>query len=155
MVIIALFSFNATPSLVFPIEEMSLRWYRTLMDNPSFVASLINSLKVGSATTAATTGLGTLTGLAMIRMAKRSHAFLEYLSMAPIGLPGLFLGIGLVTFFSRIGLPRSLVTVAIGHVLFTYPFFVEAMRSRVVYSTTAWRKQRVIWARPPPRHSGA
>lgn len=133
ILIIILFSFHDTPSLVFPIEGLSLRWYEALLKNPNFISSLINSLKVGAASAVVTTILGTMTGLAMIRMAKRSRAFLEALNFAPIGLPGLFLGIALVVLFAQIGLPRSLVTVTISHVLFTLPFFVEAMRSRITY----------------------
>lgn len=131
--IITLFSFHATPSLVFPIEGYSLRWYKTLLDNPSFMDSLINSIKVALAASVLTTVLGTLTGLALIRMAKRSRAVLEALNFAPIGLPGLFLGIALAVLFAQIGLPRTLVTVTIAHVLFTLPFFVEAIRSRITY----------------------
>lgn len=131
--IIALFSFHATPALVFPIEGYSLRWYEALLANPNFITSLLNSLKVGVATSVVTTILGTLTGLALIRMGQRSRAVMEALNFAPIGLPGLFLGIALVVLFALIGLPRTLVTVTIAHVLFTLPFFVEAIRSRITY----------------------
>lgn len=131
--IIVLFSFHDTPSLVFPIEGLSLRWYQALANNPNFTTSLMNSVKVGVATAITTTILGTLTGLALIRMAKRSRAVIEALNFAPIGLPGLFLGISLVVLFAQLGLQRSLLTVTIAHVLFTLPFFVEAMRSRITY----------------------
>lgn len=133
IVIIVLFSFHSTPSLVFPIEGLSLRWYEGLIGNPNFVTSLENSVKVGLATAVITTVLGTLTALALIRMSKRSRKIVEALNFAPIGLPGLFLGISLVVLFAQIGLERSLVTVTIAHVLFTLPFFVEAMRSRITY----------------------
>lgn len=133
IVIIVLFSFHSTPSLVFPIEGLSLRWYEGLVANPNFVTSLENSVKVGLATALTTTVLGTLTALALIRMSKPSRKIVEALNFAPIGLPGLFLGISLVVLFAQIGLERSLVTVTIAHVLFTLPFFVEAMRSRITY----------------------
>lgn len=130
---IVLFSFNASPALTFPIEAYSLRWYETLLSKPDFVASLVNSLKVGFYTSIVTTVLGTLAALALIRMKGRYRQFFEWLNFAPVGLPGLFLGISLVTLFGLMGLQRSLLTVTIGHVLFTLPFFVEAMRSRVNY----------------------
>lgn len=130
---IVLFSFNDSPALTFPIETYSLRWYTTLLSKPDFIASLLNSLKVGLYTALVTTILGTLAAFAMIRMQGRYRKFFEFLNFAPVGLPGLFLGIALVTLFGLIGLPRSLLTVTIGHVLFTLPFFVEAMRSRITY----------------------
>lgn len=131
--IIVLFSFNSTPGLTFPIDGLSLRWYETLLSKPDFVNSLINSLKVGFYTSVITTILGTLAALALIRLKFSYKQAFEWLNFAPIGLPGLFLGIALVTLFGQIGLPRSLLTVTIAHVLFTLPFFVETMRSRINY----------------------
>lgn len=131
--IIVVFSFHSTPALVFPLEGLSLRWYSELFANGNFVSSLMNSVKVGVATSAITTILGTLAALAMIRMRGSFKQAFEMLNFAPIGLPGLFLGIALVTLFAQIGLPRTLVTVTIAHVLFTLPFFVETMRSRITY----------------------
>lgn len=131
--IIVVFSFHSTPALVFPLEGLSLRWYSELFANGNFVSSLMNSVKVGVATSVITTILGTLAALAMIRMRGSFRQTFEMLNFAPIGLPGLFLGIALVTLFAQIGLPRSLVTVTIAHVLFTLPFFVETMRSRITY----------------------
>ncbi|MQW87617.1 ABC transporter permease [Sinorhizobium saheli] len=130
---IVLFSFHSTPGLVFPMEGFSLRWYSELFANGNFVASLWNSVKVGIFTSIVTTILGTLAALALIRMRGSFRRVFELLNFMPIGLPGLFLGIALVTLFAEIGLPRSLVTVTIAHVLFTLPFFVETMRSRITY----------------------
>ncbi|OWV98895.1 ABC transporter permease [Rhizobium sp. R693] len=131
--IIVLFSFHSSPALTFPVEGLSLRWYAQLFDKPEFVTSLWNSLKVGFYTAIATTVLGTLAALALIRLKGKYKQTFELLNFAPIGLPGLFLGIALVTLFAAINLPRSLVTVTIAHVLFTLPFFVETMRSRINY----------------------
>ena len=133
IVIIVLFSFHSTPGLVFPMEGLSLRWYSELFDNRNFIVSLWNSIKVGFFTSVTTTFLGTLAGLALIRTRGSFRRAFELLNFMPIGLPGLFLGIALATLFAQIRLPRSLLTVTIAHVLFTLPFFVEAMRSRVTY----------------------
>ncbi|MDG4890111.1 MULTISPECIES: ABC transporter permease [unclassified Mesorhizobium] len=131
--IIVLFSFHSTPGLVFPMEGLSLRWYAQLFVNEGFLTSLWNSVRVGILTSIGTTILGTLTALALIRMSGKFRTAFEFLNFMPIGLPGLFLGIALVTLFAQISLPRSLVTVTIAHILFTLPFFVETMRSRITY----------------------
>ncbi|RUX21815.1 ABC transporter permease, partial [Mesorhizobium sp. M7A.F.Ca.US.011.01.1.1] len=62
--IIVAFSFHSTPALVFPIEGLSMRWYSELFANGNFVSSLLNSIKVGVATSVITTVLGTLAALA-------------------------------------------------------------------------------------------
>lgn len=131
--IIILFSFHTSPALTFPLEGLSFRWYDALLSRPEFVASLWNSLKVGFFTAIVTTILGTLAALALIRLKNASSQVFGWLNFAPIGLPGLFIGIALVTLYAQIGLPRSLLTVTIAHVLCTLPFFVETMRSRINY----------------------
>jgi ABC-type spermidine/putrescine transport system permease subunit II len=133
MVIITLFSFHSSPALTFPFEGFSLRWYARIFSDNGFLTALANSIIVGVATTVITTLLGSLAALGLARLSGRTKTAMGFLSFAPVGLPGLFLGIALVILFSQIRLQRSLVTVTIAHVLFTLPFFIEAVRSRVEY----------------------
>lgn len=131
--IITLFSFHASASLSFPFEGFSTRWFDELFGSLDFMTALKNSAIVALASTVITTLLGTFSALALMRMKGRAKAAFAFLNFAPIALPGLFLGIALVIFFSLIGVPRSLLTVVIGHTLFTFPFFVESVRSRLEY----------------------
>lgn len=131
--LIVLFSFHSTPSLSLPFEGFSLRWYQTIFTSYDFRSALGNSLIVAAASAVLTTLLGTLSALALMRMKGKAKAAFAFVNFAPIAMPGLFLGIALVILFSLIGLPRSLLTVTIGHTLFTLPFFVESVRSRLEY----------------------
>jgi len=131
--VIALFSFHSSGALTFPFEGFSLQWYQRLLANPAFMPSLRNSLEVASATAVVTTLLGTFAALALLRLQGRAKSTLASLGFAPIALPGLFLGIGLVALFALLGVRRSLFTVTLAHVLFALPFFIETMRSRVEY----------------------
>ncbi|GLK69876.1 ABC transporter permease [Hansschlegelia plantiphila] len=133
MAIITLFSFHSSPSLTFPFEGFSLRWYEKIFSDANFMHSLWNSVIVGAAAAAVTTVLGSLAALGLARMKGKTKAVFGLLAFAPVGLPGLFLGISLVILYAQIGLPRSLFTIVIAHVLFTIPFFIETMRSRVEY----------------------
>lgn len=133
IVLITLFSFHSTPALSFPFEGFSLRWYEAIFTSYDFRTALLNSIIVAIASTLITTVLGTCSALALMRMKGRFKQVFSFLNFVPIALPGLFLGIALVILFSLIGLPRSLVTITIGHALFTFPFFVESVRSRLGY----------------------
>lgn len=131
--LIVLFSFHSTPSLSLPFEGFSLRWYETIFGSYDFRSALYNSLIVAGASALLTTLLGTLSALALMRMKGKAKSVFAFLNFAPIAMPGLFLGIALVILFSLIGVPRSLLTITIGHTLFTLPFFVESVRSRLEY----------------------
>jgi ABC-type spermidine/putrescine transport system permease subunit II len=74
--------------------------------------------------------VGTLTGLAFTRYKLSLQKPLEGLAMAPIALPGLFVGLSLLAYFGRLGLSLSLVTVFLAHLLYVLPYVLIVMRSR-------------------------
>jgi ABC-type spermidine/putrescine transport system permease subunit II len=133
IVVIGMFSFHSSASLVFPFEGWSLRWYVQIFDSETFRSSLYNSLLVASLSSLATTVLGATVALALIRMKGKVREAVATLCAAPIALPGLFLGIALLSAFAQMGLNRSLLTVTIAHTLYALPFFVATLRSRIDY----------------------
>jgi spermidine/putrescine transport system permease protein len=56
---------------------------------------------------------------------------LDVLAMAPIALPGLFIGLSLLAYFGRIGLTPSLFTVFLAHLLYVLPYVLIVMRNRL------------------------
>ncbi|MFJ2684364.1 ABC transporter permease [Pseudomonas sp. NPDC087342] len=133
ILVITLFAFHSTTAMSFPFEGFSLRWFEVILSDDNFVNSLKNSVIVATASSIATCLLGTFAALAIPRLSKRPKAAFSFLAFAPIALPGLFLGIGLLVLFDMLGVHRSLVTVTIAHTLFCLPFFIETVRSRVTF----------------------
>jgi ABC-type spermidine/putrescine transport system permease subunit II len=72
--IIALFSFNASPAISFPIRGLSLRWYQEVLASPVFLSALKYSLTVAVATTALCVVIGTLAALGLTRYNFRGRA---------------------------------------------------------------------------------
>lgn len=134
--IIAMFSFHSSPSLVFPFEGWSLRWYQQIFASQVFRDSLWNSFIVATGAAVITTLLGATVALALIRIKGKAREVIAGICAAPIALPGLFLGIALVSGFSQVGMNRSLWTVTLAHVLYALPFFVATLRSRIDYFDT-------------------
>jgi ABC-type spermidine/putrescine transport system permease subunit II len=124
LAVVALFSFHKTGSLSFPFTGFSLRWYDELFASAEFRAAARNSLYVAVPTAAMTLVLGTLAAYGLSRMSGRWRAPLALLFFLPITLPGLFLGIALLSFLSRLDVTNSLATVAIGHAVFVFPYFM-------------------------------
>jgi len=133
IVIIGMFSFHSSPSLVFPFDGWSLRWYEQIFASSTFRESLWNSVIVATAASIATSLLGATVALALIRIKGKMRDVIATICAAPIALPGLFLGIALVSGFAQAGMNRSLLTVTIAHVLYALPFFVATLRSRIDY----------------------
>jgi len=129
--IIVLFSFNSSPAVSFPIRGFSLRWYMEVLESPVFLAALKNSLIVAVFTTFLCLSLGTLAALALTRYRFRFRPLVQSLFLMPLSLPGLFLGISLLTYFISLNLQLTLGTVVVGHVIYTLPYFVLVATARL------------------------
>jgi spermidine/putrescine transport system permease protein len=132
LALVVLFSFNASALTSFPITGLTLDWYRRLALNESFWPALYNSLVVGAAVAATSVFAGLLAALALARMAQaRAQALLDVLS-APMMLPGLIIGIALLSFFVRaLAVPLGLPTVILGQLVVIVPFVIAILFARL------------------------
>jgi ABC-type spermidine/putrescine transport system permease subunit II len=130
VVVIILFSFNRARSLSFPISALSLEWYDTAFSDPKFQDALVNSLVIGGAMLVVVAVIGTPAAWAIARHRFPGRAILLAVVLAPLTMPGLFIGVGLLTFFVAIGEPLSLRTVVIAHVVYTLGFYVLVASAR-------------------------
>lgn len=128
---IVLFSFDKAGVGTFPLTGFTLDWYRRLAEDDAFVSAAVNSLVVAVACAFITVVLGTAAAFALTRYRIRASGTFTGLLALPIMLPGLLVGVALLSFFSWIRLPLSLMTVTIGHVLVTLPFVVLTMNARL------------------------
>jgi spermidine/putrescine transport system permease protein len=122
-------SFNSGKSAL-NFKGLSLRWYPELFRDPDIGHALLNSLLVGVGAMVMSTVLGTMVAVGLVRFT-RSTA-LDSLVMAPAILPDLMLAIGLLAFFTAVGLPLGLGTVAIAHAAFGTAFVVAVVRARLI-----------------------
>lgn len=127
--ILVLFSFNAGGRLSFPMQGLSLRWYDLVLSDPVFTTAIENSLIVGTVAAATTAVLGTLAAFGLSLAAPRLRGALGLLFFAPITLPGLFLGLSMLTFFAEVDVRLSLWTVAAAHFVYTFPYFLMIGRA--------------------------
>ena len=131
LAIIALFSFNSTPAISFPIRGLSFKWYIEVFNSPIFITALKNSLVVSVIATLLCMTIGTLAALVMTRYRFRSQGLVRGLFLLPLSLPGLFIGISLLAYFVSIRMKLSLGTVIVGHLIYTLPYFFLVAATRL------------------------
>lgn len=131
LVLIVLFSFHASAALSFPFTGFSLRWYEDLWSNAELGKAMFRSLYIATLTALVTLVLGTLASLAWLRMGRWGRVSLEALTITPIALPGLFLGVSLLILFAQAKMQLSAITIVIGHVLLALPILMVAMKARL------------------------
>lgn len=128
LALVALFSLHSSPSLTFPFEGFSTRWYSEVFGSQDFREALFNSLKLAFATAAFTFLFGTAAAYGVTRSGSRLAGVGIAIFLLPITLPLLFIGIALLIVLRRAGIELSLLTILIGHTVIAFPFFFMIAR---------------------------
>ena len=125
------FSFNDAITLSFPLDGFTTEWYASVLGDGPLLAAARNSLVVaiGSATLATTIGM--LVAVALLRFRFRGSRLLLALAGLPLLVPYVVLGVAFFLLFATIDLPRSLLTVIIGHTIIAIPFATLIVLARM------------------------
>jgi len=128
---LVLFSFNdyIIPSL--PFRGFTLKWYRELGYDFVLHEALFNSLFIATCTTVVSTVLGTLAAFPLVRCTWRYKRSSQLLVILPMIIPHFLMGVALLLFFAFAQLPLSRFTIILGHVVFTLPFAVLIVSTRL------------------------
>jgi spermidine/putrescine transport system permease protein len=125
-----LFSFNDSIYVAFPLKGFTTAWYESMLGNEPMHAALMNSIKVGAVTSVVATILGIFGAKALTRYRIRGQKPVVAVIMLPLVIPGIILGVALLILLSRLGVPLSLYTVTMGHILISVPFAVATLMAR-------------------------
>jgi spermidine/putrescine transport system permease protein len=126
-----LFSVNSSASLSFPINQLTLDWYRQLFDADAILRSARNSLVVALGSSFAATVLGTMVTILLLRYKFRGQNLLVGLAVLPLIVPYVVLGVALLILFSALQIDRSLWTVGIAHTVVALPYTLLIVASRM------------------------
>ncbi|MEH2477972.1 putative spermidine/putrescine transport system permease protein [Nitrobacteraceae bacterium AZCC 2146] len=122
IVIILILSFNSGKGISLPISGLSLRWYAAALTDRTFTGPLITSLWLAAGATAMALPPAILAALALSRKNFRGAAAVEVLLMAPLLVPTIVIGMGLLIYFSLIGLQNAPLRLLLAHWLIVFPY---------------------------------
>jgi spermidine/putrescine transport system permease protein len=125
------FSFNAATTLSFPLSGFTAEWYASVLDNGPMLAAARNSLVVGMGSATLATITGALVALAVLRFRFRGRRLLLALAGLPLLVPYVVLGVAFFLLFVTIDLPRSLLTVMVGHTVIAIPYATLILLARL------------------------
>jgi spermidine/putrescine transport system permease protein len=131
VLVLALFSFRDSALPVPPFTGPSLRWYREVLGDNRLLAALGHSLAVGILSSLAATLLGFLAAYGLARYRVPGAAKLQALLLAPLTVSYLIIGLGLLTTFNLVGIPKSRLSVGIGHVVINLPLCFAVLFARM------------------------
>ena len=131
ILILLVFSFNNAQIPAFPLSGFTLHWYHEFIDNADLRASLETSAIIATLTSIGAVILGTLASIALTRRQFRGKALASAFLLAPLVIPYVVFGISLILLFHELGIPRSIFTVAIGHIVITLPYTILVLVPRL------------------------
>jgi spermidine/putrescine transport system permease protein len=130
VVLLPLFSFNDSVFITFPLSGFTTRWYREMAADRAMHAALWNTLTVGAIAALGSTILGLLAAKALTQGRVPGRSVLLALTNLPLFIPEIVLGIALLLLVTAVGVPLSLVSVTIGHLLICLPFALAVLMAR-------------------------
>jgi ABC-type spermidine/putrescine transport system permease subunit II len=131
LVIVAILSFDDSRIPAFPMSGFTLDWYGDVLAGDAFRSALKNTAIVALATATIDLLIGTPAAFALARHRFLVRAPLTSLLLLPLALPGIVLGVSILTAVDFAGRGTSLWTVILSHVVFTLPFLVLVLAARL------------------------
>jgi spermidine/putrescine transport system permease protein len=126
------FSFNDGIYIAFPFQGFTTRWYVEMANNPSLMAALRNSLKVGIVVAVISTALGLLAAKAITRYRMPGKGPIVGMIMIPLVIPSIVLGVASLVVLRKVfDVPLSLWTIGAGHVVQCVPLSMLVLMSRL------------------------
>jgi spermidine/putrescine transport system permease protein len=131
VVVLVLFSLQATSFPIPPFTGPSLRWYQAVLSDTRLTSALVNSLLVAVLSSLASVTLGFLSAWGFARFVLPGSAILRGLITLPLTVSYLTIGMGLLVLFNWAGVPKSLLAAGIGHVVINLPLCFAIIYSQL------------------------
>ena len=112
--------------------------YSGVMYSPSFgvtliALALITTLLILAVSSCGVSAvIGTLGAVGLSRIHWKTKGVMEYISILPLMIPEIILGMVLMAFFYMLNLPFGMLTLLIGHTVFCVPYILMEVKARLV-----------------------
>ena len=132
IVILLIFSFNNSNIPAFPLSGFTLHWYHQFLTNPDLQGALETSAIIAALSSVGAVVLGILASIALVRRSFAAKGPVSALLLSPLVIPYVVFGISLLLLFHTIGVPRSMMTVVIGHIVISLPYTILVLMPRLL-----------------------
>lgn len=129
IVLLPIFAFNDAVVIAFPLNGFTSKWFGEMWADPQLWNALRNSLTIAVSVAVLSTVLGLFAARATTRYVFPAKTGILGLIMLPLVLPEIVLAMSLIVVLVAIGVPLSIFTIILGHVLICTPFAVTILTS--------------------------
>jgi spermidine/putrescine transport system permease protein len=128
-ILLPIFAFNDSTTIAFPLSGYTTKWFGEMWEDPQLWIALRNSLIIAVSTAIMSTTLGLFAARSSTRYSFRGQGSILGLIMLPLVLPEIVVAMSLIVVLVAMGVPLSIFTIILGHVLVTTPFAVAILSS--------------------------
>ncbi len=125
-----IFSFNSKKSLTH-WGGFSLRWYEKMLSSSSMTDAIFYTISVAVIATIVSTFVGTITAIGLSKSKKLLRSAVERINDLPILNPEIVTAIGLLMFFSAIGIKKGFMTMLLAHIMFCIPYVMLSVMPKL------------------------
>ena len=129
IILLPMFAFNDSKVIAFPLSGFTTEWFGQMWEDDQLFRSLKNSMIVSLTTAILATTFGVFAARATTRYRFPGKAGIMGLVMLPLVLPEMIVAMSLLVVLLAIGVPLSIFTIILGHVLICTPFAVAILSS--------------------------
>lgn len=127
---IIVFSFNGSRSLT-KLDGFSLRWYEKMFADSTMMEAVVYTIVIALLATIISTIAGTLAAIGLSRSRKVLRNIVEQVNNLPIMNPEIVTAIGLLMFFSAIGIKKGFLTLLLAHIMFCTPYVMLSVSPKL------------------------
>ncbi len=118
-------SFTDSSYLAFPPKGLSLKWYKVIFTDPSYVDSIFTSFKLAIITAVCAVIIGVPAAYAISKLATKYRSIISSLFLSPLIIPGIITGIIILQNMDFYGFERTFTGLLIGHLVVVLPYVIR------------------------------
>ena len=130
IVYIIIFSFNGSRSLTH-LDGFSLRWYEKMFNDRTMMESVVYTIVIAVLSTIISTVVGTVTSIGLSKSRPVLKKTVEQINNFPIMTPEIVTAIGLLMFFSALGVKKGFATLLLAHIMFCTPYVMLSVTPKL------------------------
>jgi spermidine/putrescine transport system permease protein len=127
--LLPLFAFNDSKVIAFPLSGFTTGWFSVMWEDQNLWTAAKNSLIISTTVACCATLLGLFAARASTRFKFAGMGGALGLIMLPLVLPEMIVAMAMLAVLLAIGMPLSIFTIILGHVLLCTPFAVAILTS--------------------------
>lgn len=127
---IIVFSFNDSRSLT-KFSGFSLQWYERMFADRTMMQAIAYTIIIAILATIISTLAGTLAAIGLSRSRRALRNVVEQINNLPIMNPEIVTAIGLLMFFSALGINKGFLTLLLAHIMFCTPYVILSVSPKL------------------------